>query len=156
MRHNISVFLILSLIWLMNSGHYSALLLSLGLLSVVFVLWIARRMDVVDHESQPVHLSGKLPGYWLWLSKKIVLSNLDVVIRIWRGPQAISPQVATLPADQGSDVGQVIYANSINLTPGTLSIELGEDDVLVHALTESSMAELQRGAMARRVRELDL
>lgn len=155
MQHRLSVLLVLSLIWLMNSGHYSALLLSLGLLSVCFAVWIAERMDVIDHESQPIHLTARVPSYWLWLAKNILLSNIDVVIRIWRGPKAISPCLATLPAEQASDMGKVIYANSINLTPGTLAIELEDGHVLVHALTEQSMADLQQGEMARRSCDLE-
>lgn len=112
-------------------------------------------MNVIDHESQPIHLTAKMPAYWLWLAKNILLSNIDVVVRIWRGPGTINPRLATLPAEQESDMGKVIYANSINLTPGTLAIELEDDHVLVHALTEQSMTTLQQGEMAWRSRDLE-
>lgn len=142
-------------IWLTNSGHYTGLLLGLGLFSVAFVVWVSHRMDVVDHESQPVHLTARLPGYYLWLGKRIMMSNIDVVVRIWRGNATISPCLEKLPATQKTDMGQVIYANSINLTPGTLSVELEDDCVLVHSLTQDGMSELQKGDMHNRVCELE-
>lgn len=151
MRHTASVTLVLAAIWLGNSGHYDALLLSFGVVSIVLVLWISHRMDVVDQESQPLHLTTKLPAYYLWLARKIVRSNIDVVVRAWRGPSAISPQFERIPAKQQSDIGRVIYANSINLTPGTLSVVVADDYILVHSLSREGMAELRGGEMGRRV-----
>jgi multicomponent Na+:H+ antiporter subunit E len=155
MRHTISIFVILSLIWLLNSGHYTALLLSLGLLSVIGVVWIAHWMDVVDHESQPVHLTLRLPFYLWWLSKELFLSNIDVVKRVWLGNKSISPCMATLPLSQRTDMGRVIYANSITLTPGTVATDLEGDTVTVHSLTTGGLAALQAGEMDRRVSRLE-
>lgn len=155
MRHTVSVLLVLSVIWLANSGHYGPLLLTFGVVSVLFSAWITHRMDVVDHESLPFHLSRKLPAYYLWLAKNIVISNLDVVRRAWLGRTAISPQFERVPADQRSDLGRVIYANSINLTPGTLSVEVEGKTILVHALSKAGMEQLQGGEMGRRVCALE-
>ena len=155
MRHTISLSLLLSLIWLANSGHYNGLLLSLGVLSVALVVWICHRMDVVDHESQPVHLTRSIPHYYAWLAWQILLSNIDVVKRIWRGNGSIDPQMKTLPVAQKTDLGRVIYANSINLTPGTVAVELDDDTVLVHALTAANIAELETGEMSRRACEME-
>lgn len=155
MRHTISMFVVLSLIWLLNSGHYTPLLLALGLLSVVGVVWIAHLMDVVDHESQPVQLTLRLPAYWCWLLTQIVASNLDVVKRVWTGNASISPSVATLSLSQRTDMGRVIYANSITLTPGTVTMDLKGDSLTVHALTAEGIAALRQGEMDRRVRRLE-
>ncbi len=156
MRHTVSIFVVLSLIWLLNSGHYTPLLLALGLLSVIGVVWIAHLMDVVDHESQPVQLTLRLPSYWLWLLRQIVLSNINVAKRVWLGSKSISPCVATLRLSQRTDMGKVIYANSITLTPGTVAMDLEGDTVTVHALTADGIADLKRGEMDRRVRRLEV
>lgn len=154
--HVISLFLVLAALWLGNSGLYNGLLLTLGLLSVWFSIWLSLRMGIIDDESQPLHLSGKLPGYYLWLAKKVIQSNIEVLVLIWRGPAAISPCVATLPCDQQTEISKVIYANSITLTPGTVAMDLGEDTVLVHSLTTAGIEELQQGEMAARVNRLEL
>lgn len=155
MRHTISIFILLACIWLLNSGFFTPLILSLGLLSVVFVVWLAHEMDVVDHESQPIHLTARLPAYYWWLFVKIVEANIDVVRHIWRPKLAITPCTARLTASQTTDMGKVIYANSITLTPGTVALDLEDDWILVHSLSREGLADLQTGEMDRRVKALD-
>ena len=75
MRHTIFLALSLAIFWLLNSGHNTVLMLSLGAVSIALVLYIAHRMDVVDHESQPLHITLLLPGYYAWLIKEIILAN---------------------------------------------------------------------------------
>ncbi|WP_416306619.1 Na+/H+ antiporter subunit E [Neptunicella sp. SCSIO 80796] len=155
-KHIISLFFVLAVLWLCNSGIYTPLLLTLGLLSVFFVIWLSLRMGIIDDESQPLHLSRKLPAYYFWLAKQIIRSNIDVVVHVWRGNQSISPCVATIPIGQQSEIGKVIYANSITLTPGTVAMNIQPDSVLIHSLTADSMQELRQGEMARQVNRLEM
>ncbi|GAB3283814.1 Na+/H+ antiporter subunit E [Parahaliea aestuarii] len=155
MRYTLGMAGALALFWLMNSGHYSPLLLTLGAASVVLVTWIARRMDVVDRESMPLHLLSRVPRYFLWLSGQIIASNLDLVRQTWSRNPDYEPQVARLPLPQQSDICRVVYANSINLTPGTLTVEISADHLLVHSLSARGMASLEGGEMSRRVSELE-
>ena len=83
MKHTISLAFTLGLFWLLNSGHYTPLVITLGVISIVFVVFLVHRMDVVDHESQPLHLTARLPGYYLWLAREVILSNISVVKHIW-------------------------------------------------------------------------
>lgn len=156
MRHTISLALFLSAFWLLNSGHYTPLMLFLAVCSIALVVFISHRMDVIDHESQPIHLTLCVPAYWLWLAKEVVKSNIDVTHRIWRGNSAISPARIVLTADQATDMGKVIYANSITLTPGTVAMDLEGDKITVHALTSKAAGDLQSGAMGRRIRRLEV
>ena len=155
MRHTIYLFLSLAIFWLLISGHYTALILSLGVASIVFVIYIAHRMDVVDHEAPPLHLTGKIPGYHVWLIKEIILANISVVKHIWLGNKTISLTLATITISQKTDMGKVIYANSITLTPGTVSVALEDNKIKVHALLRESIIDLEAGEMDRRVTELE-
>ena len=155
MRHTIMLSLSLAVFWLANSGHYNALMLSLGALSIAVIVYIAHRMDVIDHEAQPIHLTLKIPGYYAWLAKEIFVSNLIVVKHIWLGNKSISPGFATITASQKTEIGKVIYANSITLTPGTVTINLQGDEFMVHALLKESIEELEAGEMDRRVSGLE-
>jgi len=155
MRHTIYLSLFLVAFWLLNSGHNTVLILSLGVVSIAFVLYIAHRMDVVDHEAPPLNLTRKLPGYYLWLIKEIILANISVVKHIWLGNRSISPTLTTIKASQKTDMGKVIYANSITLTPGTVSVSLDNDKITVHALLRESIKDLETGEMDRRVTELE-
>ncbi|RDH86018.1 MAG: cation transporter [endosymbiont of Galathealinum brachiosum] len=155
MRHTIYLSLSLAAFWLLISGHNTALMLSLGAVSIAFVLYIAHRMDILDHESQPLHLTLKLPGFYAWLTKEIILANILVVKHIWLGKKTISPTMTTIKVNQQTDIGKVIYANSITLTPGTVSVTLNGDQIIVHALLRESIIDLQAGEMDRRVTELE-
>jgi len=155
MKHSISLSLTLGAFWLLNSGYNTPLILSLGVVSVAFVIYLARRMDVVDRESQPVQLTTSLPGYYLWLGKEIILANISVVKHVWLGNQTISPTLATLKASQITDMGRVIYATSITLTPGTVAVDLAGDQIVVHALLRENIEALAAGEMDRRVKVLE-
>lgn len=155
MLHTISLFLTLLAFWLLNSGHYSTFMLSLGAESIVLVLFLVHRMDVVDQESQPMHLSLRLPRYLVWLLKELIVANIDVVKRIWLGNRSISPTLTTLKITQKTDIGKVIYANSITLTPGTITVGLTGDKIIVHALLRENIQALKSGEMDRRVSELE-
>jgi len=155
MRHTIYLSLFLAAFWLLISDYNTILILSLGVASIAFVLYIAHRMDVVDHESQPLHLTINLPGFYAWLIKEIIRANLLVVKHIWLGNKTISPTLTTIKASQKTDIGKVIYANSITLTPGTVSVALEGDQIRVHALVRESINELEGGELDRRVSELE-
>ncbi|WP_394147295.1 Na+/H+ antiporter subunit E [Shewanella atlantica] len=153
--HKLSLLLTLALFWWINSNYSNPLLLSLGAGSIMLVLYIAQKMDVIDHESQPIHLSINMPGYVLWLTKEVILSNISVVKHIWLGNKSISPTLTTIDTRQCTDINKVIYANSITLTPGTVAIDLIDDQLTVHALNKADIETLKTGEMDRRVRELE-
>ena len=151
MTHIISLTVTLFLLWLGLSGHFEPLMITIGVVSVFLVVFIALRMEVVDHESHPIHLTGRLFRFWGYLSHEIVLSNIDVIKRILTPGKSISPQMITLPLTQKSDLAKVIYANAITLTPGTVSVQLDDDTITVHALSKEAADALKTGDMASRV-----
>lgn len=155
MRHTINIFVLLGIIWLTNSGMFSTLPLLLGLASIVFVVWLGHKMDVVDQEAQPFHLTARLPAFYWWLFKKLLQANVDVVKHVWRPVLAITPCTATVKASQQSDMGKVIYANSITLTPGTVALDLKADTIVVHSLTREGLEDLQTGEMDRQISLLE-
>lgn len=155
MRYAIGLAVLLAGVWLLWSGHYGPLLLSLGAVSLALVVWISLRMRIVDEEGAPIQLPLRLVLYLPWLVLEIVKANVDVSLRILRPGLPISPRLIRVRAGQRTDVGRVIYANSITLTPGTVSIDTEGDDITVHALTRGAAEGVLSGAMDRRVRRLE-
>jgi len=153
--HILSLAASMMLFWIMLSGDFGPLNLALGCVSVLLAVSICHRMDVVDQESQPFHLSTRLPVYWAWLALEVVKANLDVTRRIWTPGKSISPTVVRLKLSQQTALGKVIYANSITLTPGTVTLAIEDDEILVHALSRADAATLQTGEMDRQVLELE-
>ena len=156
MLHAVSLGASLFGLWVVLSGHSEPLLLGFGLLSAGFVLFIALRMDIADHEGHPIHLNIMALGqYWVWLLKEIVKANLDVTRRVLRPSLPISPTIVSLETTQRSDVGRVIHANSITLTPGTVSIDVEGTIIEVHCLSKEAAQGMQTGEMDRRVTEIE-
>jgi multicomponent Na+:H+ antiporter subunit E len=152
--HRFSLFLFVYLLWLAFSGLFSAFFIIAGAICSGLAVWIAHRMDVVDHEGYPFHMTRRPLLYWLWLAKEMLKSSLEVSWIIWQPRMNISPTLAWIPDEQETDLGRVTYANSITLTPGTVCIELKDGQLLVHALRKHSIESLQSGEMSRRVRDM--
>jgi len=142
--------------WLLLSGIFTPLLIGFALFSCALVLWVARRMDLVDHEWHPMNLRiGRTLRYLVWLYAEIVKANLDVARRIVARNLAIAPRLVRIRPSQRTDLGRAIHANSITLTPGTVSVKVAEGEFLVHALSEAAAADLVAGAIDRRVSLLE-
>lgn len=155
MVHAVTLGLVLFASWLLMSGIFEPFILLLGVFSCALVVVIAMRMDVIDHEAVPVHLTLKVILYWPWLFWEIVKANIDVTKRVL-GLAKISPTMVRIKATQKTDLGLVIFANSITLTPGTISIDLEEDGhILVHAISRDGTEGLEGGDMDRRVSEME-
>ena len=149
--HLISLFVALYLFWLLLSGLFTPFLLSAGAGCAVAVVWFARRMDVVDREGHPIHLGPRVMLYWGWLLKEIVKSAWDVSKIIVNPKLPISPTLVRFNPSQRTDVGLVIHANSITLTPGTITVQASANEFLVHGLTRSGAAATIESEMDRRV-----
>jgi multicomponent Na+:H+ antiporter subunit E len=156
MRRALRLALLLAVFWLLLSGHYTPLLLTFGALSVLVVVLIVRRMYVVDGTYFRVRLRPVgAPLYAGWLAWQILLSSIAVLRQVWSPRLAPSPAVGGTPVDDLSEVGTVAYANSITLTPGTLSLQVGEAGIEVHALRRSDLDELRSDGMLNRLRRLE-
>lgn len=154
MHNAIKIVPALAILWLLLSGHYDALILSFGVASIALVVWLTGRMRVADQESYPFGLALRLStAYWPWLLFEIIKSNMDVARRALGPASAVRPVVFDTHAGQQTDLGRVIHANSITLTPGTVSLEIGPDHIRVHALHPDIVTALRASGMDRRVPE---
>lgn len=152
MLHTLSAFTILYAFWLLLSGYFTPFLMASGVGCTIAVIGFARRMAVLDREGHPTHLG--LPAlllYWPWLGIEIAKSSWDVTKCILNPALPISPTLTRFQPSQNTDLGLVIHANSITLTPGTISVEVSADEFLVHALTQEGAAGLAGSEMDHRV-----
>jgi len=146
--------LLLAVAWLLWSGMFKPLLLGLGVLSCALSVFLAKRMGYFDSNVYALHLSFRLVGYWFWLLREIVLSSIDVARVVLSRNISLSTKVVELDASDLDPVEQVLLGNSITLTPGTLTLDVSEGRLLVHALTAEGAAEVVGGSMKQRVAAL--
>ena len=155
MKRSLILFVNLMIVWLLLSGHYDATLITYGVLSCIGVVALMAHLRILDEEALPAHLVFRACFYIPWLFKEIVLSNLAVAKVILDPKLPIHPRILRVEASQQTDVGQVFYANSITLTPGTVTLDVRHGKFLVHALTADSAEGLLSGEMDRRVSKLE-
>jgi multicomponent Na+:H+ antiporter subunit E len=155
MKRSLILFVLLFVVWLLFSGHYTPTLMIYGALSCAAVVALVAHLGILDDEALPVHLGLGLFAYGPWLMKEIVLSNLSVAKVILSPSLPIHPRILRVEASQSTDVGRVVYANSITLTPGTITLDVREGRFLVHALTNDSAEGLLSGEMDGRVTKLE-
>ena len=155
MKHSLILATLLSIFWLALSGHYSPFTLMLGVLSITLVVWLNRRMGISDEKILPLALLKKQPKYWCWLLIEIVKSNIHVVKKIWQFKLDIEPQFTKVASPFRTDMVKVIQANSITLTPGTVTVSVGKNELLVHALTKESLKGLDSLEMQKQLEVLE-
>lgn len=137
--------------WLLLSGHYTPLLLSLGAASCALVVYLARRMDVVDEEGLPLQIGLRFMLYLPWLMKEVLKSNLAMA-RIVLDPRLpINPTLGRYHLPYRTDLARVIYGNSVTLTPGTVTTAIDGDTIEVHVLSGEGYTTDPEDPMIRRV-----
>jgi multicomponent Na+:H+ antiporter subunit E len=141
--------------WLALSGHYTPLLLAVGGAAALLSALAALRMRILDDEGHPIELLAGALTYFPWLIHEIVWSAFSVARVILHPRLPISPTITTLAASQKSQAGVAAYANSITLTPGTITIGVDGSRLTVHALVRRSAIDLEDGRMDRRVRRFE-
>ena len=148
-------FLLLTSAWWLLSGHTEVLILIFGVLSIGLVMWIAARMDRFADDSPP-YILGVRPLFYLpYICWEIVKANIDIAKICISPKMEIQPQLLRAKTTQTTLIGQVTYANSITLTPGTVTLDLRDGEVLVHALTQAAADGVLSGDMDKRVSRLE-
>ena len=152
------LFIVLMAGWLLMSGHYNGLLISLGVISVTFCVSLSHAINASDEEGLPTHIFARLPSYLFWLFGEIIKSNYATAKFILNGHS--DPEIFNVTATQNTAAGIATYANSITLTPGTVTMDINEDSAknqfLVHALHADFGEDVRSNDMDRRVTALEM
>ncbi len=159
MRHYLFIAFPLFAFWLVLSGYFLTLLLVLGVLSAIAVAWLVYRMDQVDHEPSTLSLLSLGLGqlhYLFWLFGQVVVANIVVTRRIWDPSMPIKPAWERLDIQVSTPMEKTLYANSITLTPGTLTTDVKEDHFMIHSLSPEDIEGLRQGEMERRILKLGI
>lgn len=151
----VSLALFLFAFWLALSGHYTPFLIASGAACSTLCVLAAARMRIVDGEGHPVELLPRAVTYFPWLIREIAKSAWGVTKIILDPRLPISPTMTVVQASQRTTTGVAAYANSITLTPGTITVGVSGNDLTVHALVREGALDLEEGGMDRRVREFE-
>jgi len=157
MLRTASFALALFVFWLLLSGHFTVWLVVSGLVISILLALLGRQLGLADEEGHPIE---RLPAglrYWPWLVWEIAKSSISVTRIILDPKLPISPQLFHTKVSARTPVGVATYANSITLTPGTITVGVDRENnsLLVHALTKAGADDVEAGDMDRRVRQFE-
>lgn len=138
MGYYLGLILVLAALWLGLSGIYTPLILTLGTISILISLVLASRLETLDREGAPYARTLNLFAYWGWLVVEIFKANWPVIKACVSANLDINPALVKVKTRCESDLAKTVFANSITLTPGTVTVEVEGDKLLVHALFEES------------------
>ena len=140
--------------WFLLSGHFDPLFIFLGIVSSLLCVYVSWKANFLDNEGVPLHLFLKLPHYILWLTIEILKANLDTAkIILFNNPK---PLCFKVKFSQKTVSGRVAYANSITLTPGTVTIQMDDETLEVHALSPEMAEDIKSGFMDKKVSQLEI
>ena len=156
MQNKITLAAMLTGFWLLLSGYYQPLMLFFMVVSVAVVLFITQRMQADQFEINPLARIGKITLFFFWFVVEIIKSNIVVAKCVWVG-KSVRPAMREVRFTQKTRAGRVLYANAITLTPGTLSMDLDEENqtILVHALSPDMLDDLDKGEMDKRICQVE-
>ncbi len=150
-------FLIMLAFWILLSGQLHFILLVSGVVSSLFVAYISHDLLLGSVDISSVTIKTyRLFKYLPWLLWQIVVANFDLVYRTLHPGMKIEPQIIRFNTDLKTDKGIAILANSITLTPGTVTVVAGKDgEFIVHAIAKGPADSLLSGQMQIRVKEIE-
>jgi multicomponent Na+:H+ antiporter subunit E len=141
----------LFIFWLALSGHYTPVLIAAGLGCAALCTYALVRVRLLDPEGHPIRLLKGAVTYFPWLAWEIAKSAWAVTKIVLHPRLPISPTMTVVKASQRTPAGIATYANSITLTPGTITVGVTGDELTVHALVRAGADDLEAGGMDRRV-----
>lgn len=151
MSTRIPSIVLLFLIWLILAASYDVAHMVLGAVAAVGVVWL----NPVAPASPFKNVSWwGLVGYLPWLFVRVLKSGIHVTRLILDPALPIAPRLIQHPTELESEGEVVILGNSITLTPGTITVEVSSDELLVHAIDEVSGRDLTEGVLERKISQM--
>ncbi|MBI1339251.1 cation:proton antiporter [bacterium] len=149
MKYFIGLVVALTAGWFVLSGQTKPLFYVLAGMSVLAALWATARLEIIDRDSSPYHRGILLFSFMGWLFIEMIKANIAVIRAIFRPVGALSPGVTVTRCQARSDLGRTLLANSITLTPGTVTLDIADGKLMIHALqgdglTSDSFTEFSR------------
>ena len=150
-KHFIATYIIVFVFWLLLSAHSDAFHVGAGIVCSLIVAYASHDLLFTGTGNHTLTKIVRFSTYLPWLIYQIVLANIDVAKRALAPGMPIDPQVVTFKTMLRSDVARTALANSITLTPGTVTIDIVDDVFYVHAIAKEPADDLLEGAMERRI-----
>lgn len=149
------------LFWLLISQTFTVKFIVMGLAASFVVSWVCTPLFMIrNHDQTKKYFALGVPlipfaVYVLWLLKELVLANIDVAQATWKKSLPIEPEIIRFQVGFDNPLAIALLANSITLTPGTITLNVDRQGVYeIHALTPGAAEGIRSGSMMKKVAKL--
>lgn len=151
------MFLLFFFVWIVFNGKVTAEIVWLGLAVAVFVFWfICKFMDYsIQKEKLFYKRTVSFCAYIYLLITEIINANVTVFHMILTEREQMEPVLVTFRTNLKTETARVILANSITLTPGTITVSIEEDELTVHCLDKSLAEGIEDSIFEQRLKEFE-
>lgn len=151
------IFTLLLIFWIILNGRVTAEILILGVVASTVVTKFSYKTTRASKELEKkvVKKMGKIIIYLGILVVEIFKANIDIIKLVLTKDPEISPTLMPMKARVKSRISRVALANSITLTPGTITISMNEDDLLIHAIVKSNLDGIEESIFVEKLQELE-
>ncbi len=148
----VATFFIMLAFWVVLSGMFDPFHLTLGLICCALVAHFSSPLLFPKGSIAGLRQAGGMLLYLPWLFYQILVANLQVVYIVLhpRMLELIEPKLIRFRTKLKTPFARITFAQSITLTPGTITVNVDGDEFTVYALTRASAADLP-GEMERRI-----
>ena len=151
------IFSLLLAFWLLISAsvHWQHILVGVIFCFILTVFWSNLTIAADIKTGFTLKQLFMLLKYFFFLGIDIIIANIGVAIIVLNPKMPISPGIVIMRCDLERSLSRVLYVNSITLTPGTITVELEDNLLIVHALTEDVAHGVEDWALYRRLMEVE-
>ncbi|RLI94029.1 MAG: Na+/H+ antiporter subunit E [Candidatus Altiarchaeales archaeon] len=151
-------YIVMFIFWILLSWEFSLSNILFGLVGSFLVAYSTRNLFIKERiaisPQKFIRKSYLSILYIFYLTYQIIMANLDVAYRVLHPKMPIDTRVIKFNTKLESDLAKTCFANSITLTPGTITIDVKKDIFYVHALTSEAAESLLEGSMERKLIEI--
>ncbi len=152
LQNFIGTFFLMFVFWVLLSGRFDTFHLTLGIICCLFISLLSYDLLFANIRIGDYGLVvRRFLSYAPWLIYQIILSNFHVAALALKPNLPVDPHVMKFKTKLETDISWVTLANSITLTPGTITMDIKDGEFYVHALDKKVADDLDTGEMEDRI-----
>ncbi len=156
-KNYIILFVALFFFWVILSPRMDIAAIILGIF-IAGIITIFNHQMIVNRNERPVVFFKNITrfiSYLVVLLVEIIKSNIHVAKIVLDPKLPIDPHMIKIPVKSRKEIYQVLYGNSITLTPGTLTVDIADGMYIVHALTKEAAKGLEDSVLEKKILEIE-
>ncbi len=142
--------------WILLSGEFTFILITSVIIASLIVAYLSHDIFIGEADLKTeVGRVFRFIKYVPWLLWEIILANVEIAYLVLNPKPLVDPQIVRFKPDLKTDLGIVTLANSITLTPGTVTVEANKEEFIIHAIWQKSAEGIINGEMQRKVKKIE-